>query len=138
MLFVFLMRQRPPRSTRTDTLFPYTALVRSDYEPTLERTEKILAALTQRIDPIAKSPLLSMTPGSMATEIVTAASGARREDERLVAEARAGLDQAARAIGNRLASARPRAQQNRWLYIFGRGGLVYRTVERRVGKECGR
>src|SRR3546814_9134895 len=29
-----------------------------DYEPTLERTEKILIALTQRIDPIAKSPLL--------------------------------------------------------------------------------
>src|SRR3546814_14324838 len=94
-----------------------------DYEPTLERTEKILAALTQRIDPIAKSPLLSMTPGSMANEIVTAASGARREDARLVAEARAGLDQAAREIGNRLASARRGDKQNRWLYIFGGGGL---------------
>src|SRR3546814_3952355 len=30
MLFVFfLMRRRPPRSTRTDTLFPYTTLFRS-------------------------------------------------------------------------------------------------------------
>src|SRR3546814_9483201 len=30
MLFIFcLMRRRPPRSTRTDTLFPYTTLVRS-------------------------------------------------------------------------------------------------------------
>src|SRR3546814_19019394 len=29
MLFVFLMIQRPPRSTRTDTLFPYTTLFRS-------------------------------------------------------------------------------------------------------------
>src|SRR3546814_964935 len=76
------------------------------------------------IDPIAKSPLLSMTPGSMAKEIVTAASGARREDARLVAEARAGLDQAAREIGNRLASARRGDKQNRWLYIFGGGGLV--------------
>src|SRR3546814_12302226 len=27
--FVFLMIRRPPRSTRTDTLFPYTTLVRS-------------------------------------------------------------------------------------------------------------
>src|SRR3546814_15423392 len=27
--FVFLMIQRPPRSTRTDTLFPYTTLFRS-------------------------------------------------------------------------------------------------------------
>src|SRR3546814_17298602 len=26
---VFLMRRRPPRSTRTDTLFPYTTLFRS-------------------------------------------------------------------------------------------------------------
>src|SRR3546814_15016944 len=25
------MRRRPPRSTRTDTLFPYTTLFRSDY-----------------------------------------------------------------------------------------------------------
>src|SRR3546814_17442174 len=28
-VFVFLMIQRPPRSTRTDTLFPYTTLFRS-------------------------------------------------------------------------------------------------------------
>src|SRR3546814_19730171 len=28
-LFFFLMIRRPPRSTRTDTLFPYTALFRS-------------------------------------------------------------------------------------------------------------
>src|SRR3546814_3644894 len=34
-LFFFLMIRRPPRSTRTDTLFPYTTLFRSptaDYE----------------------------------------------------------------------------------------------------------
>src|SRR3546814_14392498 len=29
-LFLFLMIRRPPRSTRTDTLFPYTTLFRSD------------------------------------------------------------------------------------------------------------
>src|SRR3546814_6347857 len=29
MLFFFLMKRRPPRSTRTDTLFPYTTLFRS-------------------------------------------------------------------------------------------------------------
>src|SRR3546814_17968853 len=28
-MFFFLMRRRPPRSTRTDTLFPYTTLFRS-------------------------------------------------------------------------------------------------------------
>src|SRR3546814_18238663 len=30
LLFFFLMIRRPPRSTRTDTLFPYTTLFRSD------------------------------------------------------------------------------------------------------------
>src|SRR3546814_4274602 len=30
-LFFFLMIRRPPRSTRTDTLFPYTTLFRSFY-----------------------------------------------------------------------------------------------------------
>src|SRR3546814_20925725 len=33
--FFFLMIRRPPRSTRTDTLFPYTTLFRSDDEPEL-------------------------------------------------------------------------------------------------------
>src|SRR3546814_1255623 len=31
--FFFLMIRRPPRSTRTDTLFPYTTLFRSQWEP---------------------------------------------------------------------------------------------------------
>src|SRR3546814_5261097 len=30
MYFLFLMIRRPPRSTRTDTLFPYTTLFRSE------------------------------------------------------------------------------------------------------------
>src|SRR3546814_11018593 len=33
-LFFFLMIRRPPRSTRTDTLFPYTTLFRSDRRAT--------------------------------------------------------------------------------------------------------
>src|SRR3546814_17279214 len=31
VLFFFLMIRRPPRSTRTDTLFPYTTLFRSPH-----------------------------------------------------------------------------------------------------------
>src|SRR3546814_19661820 len=65
-----------------------------------------------------------MTPDSMTSQIATAASGARREDARLVAEARAGLDKAAREIGNRLASARRGDEQNRWLVWAGFGGVV--------------
>src|SRR3546814_14164822 len=32
-IFLILMIRRPPRSTRTDTLFPYTTLVRSPWSP---------------------------------------------------------------------------------------------------------
>src|SRR3546814_11983978 len=38
-MFFFLMIRRPPRSTRTDTLFPYTTLFRSD----LPRGDRMLA-----------------------------------------------------------------------------------------------
>src|SRR3546814_2335130 len=33
MFILFLMIRRPPRSTRTDTLFPYTTLFRSLFHP---------------------------------------------------------------------------------------------------------
>src|SRR3546814_16712414 len=39
----FLMIRRPPRSTRTDTLFPYTTLFRS-LDPRVEETEAGLIA----------------------------------------------------------------------------------------------
>src|SRR3546814_1339038 len=41
-LFFFLMIRRPPRSTRTDTLFPYTTLFRSrDPLQCLARTDLV-------------------------------------------------------------------------------------------------
>src|SRR3546814_5786213 len=39
LLFFFLMIRRPPRSTRTDTLFPYTTLFRSDRRERPEERE---------------------------------------------------------------------------------------------------
>src|SRR3546814_4969748 len=38
------MMRRPPRSTRTDTLFPYTTLVRSDPAGPVQRLEPGIAA----------------------------------------------------------------------------------------------
>src|SRR3546814_11384708 len=37
LLFFFLRSRRPPRSTRTDTLFPYTTLFRSEQQIDLRR-----------------------------------------------------------------------------------------------------
>src|SRR3546814_10703308 len=47
-LFFFLMIRRPPRSTRTDTLFPYTTLFRSgaDHAGTVKRIQAAVRALT--------------------------------------------------------------------------------------------
>src|SRR3546814_3614433 len=39
--FFFLMIRRPPRSTRTDTLFPYTTLFRSTCRPWRPRASPI-------------------------------------------------------------------------------------------------
>src|SRR3546814_8011811 len=47
--FVFLMIRRPPRSTRTDTLFPYTTLFRSRAQRA--RVSAEAAALSQRYGP---------------------------------------------------------------------------------------
>src|SRR3546814_1646452 len=46
----FLMIRRPPRSTRTDTLFPYTTLFRSLPDPPLYRQRARRAAVGARDD----------------------------------------------------------------------------------------
>src|SRR3546814_12195292 len=53
--FFFVMLRRPPRSTRTDTLFPYTTLFRSNG---LARTNPLLAfVLTLSMCSLAGIPL---------------------------------------------------------------------------------
>src|SRR3546814_14634432 len=40
-IFFFLMIRRPPRSTRTDTLFPYTTLFRSQFQALLAGVQAV-------------------------------------------------------------------------------------------------
>src|SRR3546814_4716543 len=47
-LFFFLMIRRPPRSTRTDTLFPYTTLFRSIQRLDLKPSLPVARLLDQR------------------------------------------------------------------------------------------
>src|SRR3546814_16868978 len=42
-VFFFLRIRRPPRSTRTDTLFPYTTLFRSRFSPEARALEQVAA-----------------------------------------------------------------------------------------------
>src|SRR3546814_4842540 len=62
MLFFFLMIRRPPRSTRTDTLVPYTTLFRSD--------------------PVALDELQVERPEAGIGEFVDPVEGGRRRDRR--------------------------------------------------------
>src|SRR3546814_3159434 len=56
IVFSILMIRRPPRSTRTDTLFPYTTLFRSGHQAGVvldqERRCRQLSALSSRVAPV--------------------------------------------------------------------------------------
>src|SRR3546814_15665377 len=50
-IFFFLMIRRPPRSTRTDTLFPYTTLFRSAAILLMLLDESEAATILKQLDP---------------------------------------------------------------------------------------
>src|SRR3546814_16832084 len=57
LLFFFLMIRRPPRSTRTDTLFPYTTLFRSPHRRPADRLpdHPRREAVARQQDPVHES-----------------------------------------------------------------------------------
>src|SRR3546814_15036428 len=52
-IFFFLMIRRPPRSTRTDTLFPYTTLFRSNEPQTLNYSDFIQQVKDGKVERVA-------------------------------------------------------------------------------------
>src|SRR3546814_7654072 len=85
-MFFFLMIRRPPRSTRTDTLFPYTTLFRSVAEmhgifDTIERNERSMFDALKAITAIS----LQNGDGGLSYEILAEAcrnaSVAERSEE---------------------------------------------------------
>src|SRR3546814_5698784 len=69
-IFFFLMIRRPPRSTRTDTLFPYTTLFRSKAEAVCAPPSTIRKSVWERVEmssgaTIADQPLGGLPPPSM-------------------------------------------------------------------------
>src|SRR3546814_10699988 len=101
ILLFFLMYRLPPRSTRPDTLFPYTTLFRSDHhrrarlhrDPARDRAvEGAERAVADRIvrgierDGAVQEGLLILrhpgpVPGSNASQSVTLADGWMRSEE---------------------------------------------------------
>src|SRR3546814_17923855 len=115
MLFLFLMIRRPPRSTRTDTLFPYTTLFRSGRGTGRERARALGAQ------------------GSGGVLLRAGRREARRAAARQACAAgRDGREGVDRAAGGRGVDC---LRRHRW-GGDGAGALPRRSEERRVGKEC--
>src|SRR3546814_11086867 len=64
IVFFFLMIRRPPRSTRTDTLFPYTTLFRSDDQVAVQPARRTAADdLAQHLQRIGVPRLAGIVAG---------------------------------------------------------------------------
>src|SRR3546814_11295623 len=126
------MLRRPPRSTRTDTLFPYTTLFRShgggDHPPVEDYGEGLADILLRRAREAAAARAVEAEVDGGRAILVLADAGV---DQLVAGHHRAALHrdhaQPARivGIGQHLAADRGAAL-----------GHVLRSEERRVGKEC--
>src|SRR3546814_17267651 len=117
------MIRRPPRSTRTDTLFPYTTLFRSE----INRIEAESDALIERIK--------SEGANSPADVFITVDAG------RLWRAEEAGLFQPVESeVLTKAIPENLRHPEGLWFGFSTRARLLSyhktRSAERRVGKEC--
>src|SRR3546814_17271081 len=85
LLFVFvlfLMIRRPPRSTHTDTLLPYTTLFRSEKVARDERrTNRRAEAATLRVLLVGSPVAANLSPGDSGRRRRAVASGDGRSEE---------------------------------------------------------
>src|SRR3546814_13909415 len=88
MFFVFLMIRRPPRSTRTDTLFPYTTLFRSEGAPMSESIKPVVLAYSGGP---ATSVILKWLQATYGCELVTFTADLGQAEELEPARAKAAL-----------------------------------------------
>src|SRR3546814_18016972 len=73
-LFLFLMILRPPRSTRTDTLFPYTTLFRSPVAEGQEPFEDALDRGDIGLDAVLREQLAGLVLEARVADLAGAAA----------------------------------------------------------------
>jgi hypothetical protein len=78
----------------------------------------------QRVDALVKSPALSLPPEEIGRQITAAGFDARREDHRLFAAAKQGMDDVAAKLGRQLRSHIEAGEQRRRLWQVGAACLV--------------
>src|SRR3546814_7480452 len=81
-MFFFLMIRRPPRSTRTDTLFPYTTLFRSDRRPSNRADLRRARTVRRTADRAARPPGNVTPPGTPLRVSWRSTEGRRRRARR--------------------------------------------------------
>ena len=92
-----------------------------DYEPTLERTEKILVALVHQIDGLSKRPAMMITAEAMGSRVNASVADATAELRNLVNSTRGDMTTATRDLQSITRSRRDRDTQDRWLIGIGLG-----------------
>lgn len=95
-----------------------------DYGPTLGKMAGQLAAVDKRIEVLAQSPLLSMTPARVAGEVQALTARARQEAQGDWSRAQRALDDAVRTLGEVVPRPRAAHHQQRWVIAAGAGGVV--------------
>ena len=95
-----------------------------DYQPTLERTEKVLGVLAQQVEGVRKSPAMTLTPETLGQRVNASVANATNELRSSVSSAKSALDGAVRDLSGLVVSARRGDEQNKWLYLFGIGGVA--------------
>src|SRR3546814_13787005 len=83
-VFFFLMIRRPPRSTRTDTLFPYTTLFRSKRQSVQRRSFHRDALNRHHTAPVAATRALPVMAACAETAAIAAI--ARRPLEQAIGD----------------------------------------------------
>src|SRR3546814_14003225 len=93
------MIRRPPRSTRTDTLFPYTTLFRSEGTPVVDTQGAAVGTLTKVETDAAGQPTNVVLKTTKIEVLIPASSIARTDKHALIAMNAAQIDSAAAAAG---------------------------------------
>src|SRR3546814_12069446 len=113
LLFFFLMIRRPPRSTRTDTLFPYTTLFRSSYADVASAGAAVARIMAQPATPsmleFMDAACIRLVRAVGGADIADAAALLMIEadgDDGTLPHVVAALDRAARGAGLRAAERR--------------------------------
>src|SRR3546814_17524866 len=107
-MFFFLMIRRPPRSTRTDTLFPYTTLFRSDNARQIQQGTLESGFVQSDIAYWAyHGEELFLTGGPLKS--LRAIANLYPETIHLVVSAEAGIESVSALNGKRISLARPRS-----------------------------